>query len=56
MRLKEVIEHLSTPDNVDKHVDIMNMEVEFCVTDSDGLELLSVYFHEGKILIDIGDE
>lgn len=36
--------------------DLLLMEVEFCTSNREGLVLLSMYDHDGKICIDIGEE
>lgn len=53
MTLSDLILALSEIDDVDT-AEVLGMEVEFCTINRDGLDLLSVYEHEGKILIDVG--
>lgn len=55
MKLKDVVEAMKTPDDVD-YKEASEMEVEFCSISKDNMNLLSVYEHEDKIIIEIGTD
>jgi len=53
MQLKDVIKCLKTPHGM-TYKEAMDMEVEFNTINRLGLQLLSVFEDDGKIIVDIG--
>lgn len=54
MTLAELIQALVTPDHLPQGA-LLQYDVEIN-TDSGSVDLLSVYYHNNKIIIDIGNE
>lgn len=57
MKLRTVLDALKTPDCAEGLTleQLMEMEVSFATANGEDLGLLSVYVHEGEIIVDVGN-